>query len=73
MDSDWNPVHCVKFQKMVTEERFVSIIHSKRMETKDDIPSLHIELTLIDTTDPEKDVYIHELLIAKKIARKLLQ
>lgn len=68
-DTDWDPVHCIKFQEMVMEKAFVSVIHSKQIQWKDDIPSLFLELTLIDTRDSSNDVYIHELLVEKKIAK----
>lgn len=68
-DIDWDPVHCIKFQEMVMEKPFVSVIHSKQIQWKDDIPSLFLELTLIDTRDSSNDIYIHELLVEKKIAK----
>ena len=54
---------------MVTEKSFVSIIHRKETQYKDSIPNLFLELTLIDTRDSLNDIYIHELLVEKKIAK----
>lgn len=66
---DWDPIHCIKFQDIVKEKSFVSVIHKKQFkQVEDGIPSLHLELCLIDTSDSIKDVYIHELLVQKNIA-----
>ncbi|KAG8185104.1 hypothetical protein JTE90_014579 [Oedothorax gibbosus] len=72
LEVDWKPEHCVNFKSMVTEQKFVSIIKKKRLAQDQGFSSLELELTLIDTTDPEADVFIHELLITNLMARKTI-
>lgn len=55
---------------MVREKKFVSIVQRKHLSEEQGFPHLELELTLVDTSDETKDVYLHELLIENKIALK---
>ncbi|GFU34920.1 tudor domain-containing protein 7 [Nephila pilipes] len=67
-EADWKPEHCVQFLKMVTEKTFFSLVQKKKLIEESDFSFIELELTLIDTSIPDKDVYIHELLIEKSMA-----
>lgn len=57
---DWSPQDCVSFQNSVADKELFAMVKSvARLD--DGTPVLG--LTLIDTTDPDVDVYIHEQLI----------
>ncbi|GIY61170.1 tudor domain-containing protein 7, partial [Caerostris extrusa] len=69
---DWDPEHCVQFKSMINEKKFVSIIQNKKLVKEADFSFLELELTLIDTSIPDKDVYIHEILTEKGMARPIV-
>ncbi|GBN00121.1 hypothetical protein AVEN_77418-1, partial [Araneus ventricosus] len=68
MEMDWRAEHCIQFKEMVTEKMFVAIVQNRELRDESD-SSVKVELILIDTSKPDKDVYIHELLIEKEMAR----
>ncbi|XP_055939248.1 tudor domain-containing protein 7A-like [Argiope bruennichi] len=67
-EMDWRAEHCIQFKNMVTEKMFVAIVQNKDLIDESD-SSVKVELILIDTSTPDKDIYIHELLIEKEMAR----
>ncbi|CAL1271624.1 unnamed protein product [Larinioides sclopetarius] len=65
---DWRPEHCIQFKEMVTEKMFVAVVQNRELREDSD-SSVKVELVLIDTSKADKDIYIHELLIEKEMAR----
>nr|XP_042895612.1 tudor domain-containing protein 7 [Parasteatoda tepidariorum] len=69
VERDWRPLHCVEFKNMVEEKVFSSIVRRKTYRESRGNKVLELELTLIDVSVPGEDVYIHETLINRGIAR----
>lgn len=66
MEKDWPAIDCVYFRELVVEKSFVSRIVEIRRDVEN--PNyMTLGLTLVDTSTT-KDVYIHELLVEKKMA-----
>ncbi|XP_013780709.1 tudor domain-containing protein 7-like isoform X2 [Limulus polyphemus] len=63
LHGDWNPLQCFEFQKIVVDKPFVSVVRKKVFDTEIGMGSHKLELTLIDTSLPDKDILIHEMLI----------
>lgn len=65
-DGDWTPEACVNFSKTVVNKPFVAIIKSKKYQPE--INTWSIGVSLIDTSHPDKDVYIDKALVDSKSA-----
>lgn len=61
-EKDWTPLHCMYFKQLVEGKEFVSVIKKKVQDRSTGLNGEKISLILIDTSDPDKDVYIDKIL-----------
>lgn len=64
---DWSPEDTRRFQDLVEYRAFVSVL--KDIEKEND-ESMVLSLNLIDTSDKNLDVYIHQILLDERRAVK---
>lgn len=70
--ASWTTDDACFFQKLVIGKPFVSIIREKKLEqSPDNVKSVSLSLTLIDTST-DQDIYIDKLLFEKNIAKPSL-
>lgn len=64
-NGDWEAEDCMRFKELVEDKELVALVknHTKNADG-DDI----VVVELIDTTVPDKDVYVHEILVDEKRA-----
>lgn len=62
---DWSPEDTILFNQRVVDQQFVSMVKNV---TESPCGELTVDLTLIDTSDPSEDKYIHQMLIDEEIA-----
>lgn len=67
VSGDWSPSDCVFFQELVLEKELAAILEG--VGEFGDGPVL--ELRLIDTADPDKDVDIVSVLVERGVAARL--
>uniref|UniRef100_A0A0C9R1B2 Tdrd7_2 protein n=2 Tax=Fopius arisanus TaxID=64838 RepID=A0A0C9R1B2_9HYME len=67
LNADWPLTTCLRFQKLVVNRNFVSVI--RRLEHDDSTPSnIVLGLELIDVSLEDRDIYIHKVLIEERRA-----
>jgi len=62
---DWSPEDTILFNQRVVDQQFVSMVKNV---SESSCGELTVDLTLIDTSDPSEDKYIHQMLIDEEIA-----
>ncbi|XP_023243613.1 tudor domain-containing protein 7-like [Centruroides sculpturatus] len=72
-EKDWNPMHCMQFQKMVEGKEFVSVIKKKMPDNNTGFVGEKLSLCLIDTSHPDRDIYIDKLLHDAGIVKLVFQ
>ena len=68
-NGDWTPEDSLRFQNLVQDKEFVSVV-KKVIPNQGDDKMLFLELSLVDTTDKNLDVHINEVLIKENRAIK---
>ena len=66
----WKDEDALVFREMVFEKQFVSVVPEGSSLSKDDN---RLPLTLIDTSLPDEDVFVDQVLVERGVASRWLQ